>query len=179
VYSIVSPFTWWEVYSIVLPFAWWEVFSIVLAFANPVPNLSPTTQPQAKLLYLFTTPMEPNCCGGGTAFAFEQNFALEDVIGSHACLLDASMHVSCAQWYSSRCSYVLPGDTVHSVQTLKVPSSHRAKELQSRSARCSFWNWILHSRVPLVPTPARFKRASVCLIAFSRASTTSYCSHFL
>jgi hypothetical protein len=54
------------------------------------------------------------------ARGFEHDFVLEDVIGCHACSLEASMRVS----YSlSAVHCFLPGETVNYVATLKAPAS--------------------------------------------------------
>jgi hypothetical protein len=42
-----------------------------------------------------------------------------------------------------------------------VGAACRALELDPQSVRCAFFGRNLHSRMPLVPTPARFKRAGV------------------
>jgi hypothetical protein len=55
---------------------------------------------------------------GGTVRVFRQKFALEDAIGSHACLLEANMRV--IDGIPLGCPLLLPVGTVNCVQTLKA-----------------------------------------------------------
>jgi hypothetical protein len=56
--------------------------------------------------------------GGGMVLVFEQDFALEDAIGSHACSLEATMRVSNGIPLGS--PLLLPVATMNYAQTLKV-----------------------------------------------------------
>jgi hypothetical protein len=109
---------------------------------------------------------------------FRQDFALEDAIGSHACSLEANMRVTDEFLSEVHCSYRLSSvDTVICVQTLKayVANKKSFAEWQAHSnfdansaegdapgvsvphatVRRASLNTIVHSRMPLVPTPAR------------------------
>jgi hypothetical protein len=55
-----------------------------------------------------------------TVRGFRQKFTLEDAIGSHACSFEANSRVTNGIPLES--SLLLPVDTVHCVQTLKVPT---------------------------------------------------------
>jgi hypothetical protein len=68
-----------------------------------------------------------NPCGSGdhdhygTVRVFEQDFAFEDAIGSHACSLEANIPRD--QWHSSRSPLALTVVTINDVETLKVQTT--------------------------------------------------------
>jgi hypothetical protein len=92
----------------------------------------------------------------GTVRVFRQKVILDDAIGSHACSLEANMRLTNGIPLGS--PFLLPVGTVNCVQTLKV-CLIRLKTNRIGTVRVFDRN--LHLRMPLVPTPARLKRASV------------------